>query len=210
MWLHSDWNVDNCQQHGDNKVDQLSTTLNPAVNNGDYTITVQSLSLYLAGDWGSNTLPPKSRFKYKSGSGVNSLFHKQVQWCTYEYCTSEFDFRPYCFSSEELLLSPKINTFGFSQGPQKCAVNAALRSIHSNIALRCGIDILNIDYFLLQQSIACWVKMNQTFIATPQCSHAAVIVQWQGQDISSFWRNSSIFTFSSLYKGMGINDFSSC
>ena len=44
-WLDSDGKVtiDNCRQHGDWASNGSVVTVLPAVNNGDYTITVQSL-----------------------------------------------------------------------------------------------------------------------------------------------------------------------
>ena len=50
QWLDSDGvvTVDNCQQHGDWAANGSLITVPPAANNGDYTVTVQSLCSHCA------------------------------------------------------------------------------------------------------------------------------------------------------------------
>ena len=42
-WLHSDSDIDNCWQHGDWAANGSVVIVLPAVNNSDYSVTVQSL-----------------------------------------------------------------------------------------------------------------------------------------------------------------------
>ena len=46
-------------------------------------------------------------------------------------------------------------------------------------SLPCGANVsINLDHHNSVQSIVLWVKNKLNFIATPQCSEAAIIVQW--------------------------------